>query len=96
MTNGYIIIVRNRQNSHIIVNTIETIEDYLEETDYRIIYCQAVSDLEIVTEKVSNWLEETTEFVDNDINECIASTIMSLQWIANDHTLKSFTLPKNK
>lgn len=86
--NGFIIVYHNRETKGICVDVVEDLEQYFEEK-YRLLYCQGVSEMDVVKEKVDNWLHDSV-LIDDDINEKIASIIISLQWIANDYPVKSF------
>ena len=94
MSNGYVIVARSREDSGVRVEAIEEdVEEYLVERDMRIIYCQAVSDVEVVKDKIDRWLEQNDDFghrLEEDINDLIAEMVSSLQWVANEHPLKSF------
>lgn len=89
MVNGFVIIVRNKEDHTITVETTDDFEDYLDERK-RLIYCQAVSDIDIVEEKVAQWLEDNHYSDVNNVNDAIAEMVSSIQWIANDHPLSSF------
>lgn len=76
----------------IYVETTDDWEEYMSVGRRRLIYCQAVSDVEIVQEKIDQWLEENDDLKnrEGDINETVAEMISSIQWIANEHPLKGF------
>lgn len=94
MSNGFIVVARERGEGGIYIEAVEDdIEEYLEERDMRIIYCQGISDVARVKDKINTWLEDNDDFKDRhdtDINELIAEMIASLQWIANEHPLQTF------
>lgn len=93
MTSGYILITRDRDTSGIYVETADDWMDVLEEYDRRVLYCQAVSDKDVVQEKLDRWLEENEISLQEDIpdmNSQIAELISSIQWIANEHPLQCF------
>jgi K+/H+ antiporter YhaU regulatory subunit KhtT len=92
MSNGFIMLTRNRELGGIYVETTENCEEYMNDDERRMIYCQAVSDVDVVQEKIDRWLEENDDLMyrQEDINEIIAEMISSIQWIANEHPLKSF------
>lgn len=93
MTNGFILLTRDRDNHGIYVETTEDWMDYMDENNRRMIYCQAVANVEIVQDKVDTWLEEYEPMLNTSINDQIAELISSLQWIANEHPLESFRNP---
>lgn len=95
-SNGYIMVTRDKEIRGIYVETTDDWEEYMEETPRRMIYCQAVSDVEIVQEKIDQWLKdnEDLKFRQEDVNDTIAEMISSIQWIANEHPLKSFRAVK--
>lgn len=92
MTNGYIILTRDREDSGIYLETVEDWIDYMEEKNRRVLYCQAVSNMEQVQVKIDSWLDEYNELEheNENINDQIAEIISSIQWIANEHPLQSF------
>ena len=51
-----------------------------------------ISDVDVVQEKIDRWLEENDDLTyrQEDINDIIAEMVSSIQWIANEHPLKSF------
>lgn len=95
-SNGYIMVTRDKEIRGIYVETTDDWEEYMEETPRRMIYCQAVSDVEIVQEKIDQWLKdnEDLKFRQEDVNDTIAEMISSIQWIANEHPLKIFRAVK--
>jgi len=92
MTNGFIMVFRDREIGGIHVETTEDWQEYMEEGDRRLIYCQAVSEVETVQKKIDRWLEENDEWKhsEEDINAIVAEVVSSLQWIANEHPLECF------
>lgn len=93
MTNGYIMLTRDRDDNGIYVETTYDWLDHMEEKNRRLLYCQAVSDVEQVQEKIDIWLEENQEELHQNyenINDQIAELVSSIQWIANEHPLQSF------
>lgn len=93
MAQGYVVISRDSSDSGVYIETTDDLEEYMEEhPDRRLLYCQAVSDVETVEDEVTQCLEDN-EDIDKthpDINNQIASIISSIQWIANDHPLRGF------
>ena len=87
--NGFLYMFRHRDTGGVYVETAEDMEDVLDVDVQRIIYCQAVSDVEMVQEKIRQWKEEL-DVEEGNINDRIADMVSSLQWIANEHTLQSF------
>ena len=88
--NGWIIITRNRETKGVYVEVTEDWREILGE-DCRLIFCQAVSDVETVGQKVDQLLQEGSYHNDTgDVNDTIAELISSVQWIANEHSLRSF------
>lgn len=95
MTNGFIMLTRDRGLGGIYVETTDDWQEYIEDDhdQRRMIYCQAVSDVEVVQQKIDQWLTENAEDVahrQEDINDTIAEMVSSIQWIANEHPLRSF------
>jgi hypothetical protein len=90
--NGYVMLTRDTETGGIYVETADDWEDYMDERPRRMIYCQAVSNMEIVEEKIDRWLNENEDmkYRQEDVNDTIAELISSIQWIANEHPLKSF------
>lgn len=89
MTNGYIIVARSRDTKGIYIETNEDLDDY---ADMRMIYCQAVGEIEAVQEKIDRWVDENEDVRDrnDDVNDSIAEMVSSMQWIANEHPIQSF------
>lgn len=89
MTSGYIMVSRDREMGGIYV---ETTEDWQEHVERRMIYCQAVSDVGEVQQKIDQWLVENDDLTyrQEDMNDIIAEMVSSMQWIANEHPLQSF------
>lgn len=90
MTNGYLMLTRDKENSGIYLETTEDWMDIVEENNRRVLYCQAVADVEQVQQKLDQWLQEMPEMEQEDINDQIAEIISSIQWIANEHPLQCF------
>jgi hypothetical protein len=92
MTSGFVIVSRDRETGGIYVETTEDWQEYMEEGDCRMIYCQAVSDLKRVQEKIDRWLEENDGWKhrEGDVNDTVAEIVSSIQWIANEHPLQCF------
>jgi len=91
MDNGFIIMVRNIESGSIIVDTTYDWEEYIFEKPRRLIYCQAVSEMSIVDQKIQTLVNEYITDDDNlNINDKILEIINSVQWIANEHYLTSF------
>lgn len=97
MTNGYIMVTRDRETSGIHIETTYYWRRYMDE-GRRMIYCQAVSDVDTVQEKIDRWLEENQEEPDvrfeegYDINDKIAEMVSAVQWIGNEHPLRCFRI----
>ena len=91
MTNGFIIVTRNREMGGIFIETTDDWEEIMD-GNRRMIYCQAVSDTEIVQQKIEEWLGENVDLKDRpqDINDTVAEMVSSMQWIANEHALRCF------
>jgi len=91
MNNGYIMITRDTDTRGIYVETTDDWVEYIDER--RMIYCQAISDTDLVQEKIDRWLEENDDLKDRDtdVNDTIAEIVSSIQWIANEHPLRSFS-----
>jgi hypothetical protein len=93
MTNGFILVTRDREIGGIYVETTEDWQEYMEDEQRRMIYCQAVSDVGVVQQKIDQWVAENAEDMvhrQEDINDTIAEMVSSIQWIANEHPLHSF------
>lgn len=91
MVNGFLMVVRDYEEGGIYV---EAVEDGGEYEDWRMIYCQAVSDVGVVREKLDRWREEhVVPEEEEDINDVVAELVSSLQWIANEHPLRCFRRP---
>lgn len=89
MPNGFLIVVRNLSDSGIIVEAVEDWEDFMDEQPRRLIYCQAISNLEAVVIEVKKWKEDFSAQT-TDVNDIIAEIVSSIQWIGNDYPLRSF------
>lgn len=89
MTNGYVVVARSRETKGIYV---EATDDWTDYADMRLIYCQAVGSVEEVNEKIERWLEENEglQHRQDDVNDVIAEMVASVQWIANEHPVRSF------
>lgn len=94
MVNGFLMMVRDYEEGGIYV---EAVEDWEEYEGWRMIYCQAVSDVGVVREKIDRWREENSggHQEKGDMNEVVADMVSSLQWIANEHPLRCFRHPSN-
>lgn len=94
MANGFLMVVRDYEEGGVYV---EVVEDWEEYKGWRMIYCQAVSDVGEVMEKIDRWKEEQHGIhqEENDLNEIIAELVSSLQWIANEHPLRCFRRPSD-
>ena len=92
MSNGFIMLTRDREVGGIYVETTDDWQEYMNDEERRLIYCQAISDVDVVQEKIDRWLEENDDLTyrQEDINDIIAEMVSSIQWIANEHPLKSF------
>ena len=93
MTNGFVILTRDREMGGIYVETTNDWQEYMEDGQRRMIYCQAVSDVEVVQQKIDQWVAENADDMahqQEDINDTIAEMVSSIQWIANEHPLHSF------
>lgn len=92
MTNGFIMLTRDRELGGIYAETTEDWQEYMNNEERRMIYCQAISDIDVVQEKMDRWLEENDDLTyrQEDINDTIAEIVLSIQWIANEHPLTSF------
>lgn len=88
---GFVIIVRDCDTSGIVVDVVEDWEDFMEETSRRLIYCQAVGNLEGARDAVDDFLNSYVNNEDEDVCQQIAELVSSVQWIANDFPLQSFT-----
>lgn len=94
MTNGFIYMFRDRVTGGVYIETHEDMEDVLDMDIQRIIYCQAISDLDMVEQKLKQWKDELEMNVEEgNINDQVAVMVSSLQWIANEHPLSSFRSP---
>lgn len=96
MSNGFVLVARDCEEGGVHVETTDDWEEYMSGREWRLIYCQAVSDLVVVREKVAQWLEEEEAKggdEDADVNNVIAEAVSSLQWIANEHPLTCFHRP---
>lgn len=94
MTNGFIYMFRDRATGGVYIETHEDMEDVLDMEMQRIIYCQAVSDLDVVEQKIKQWNDELqVNIEEGNINDQVAEMVSSIQWIANDHPLCSFRPP---
>ena len=85
-------LTRDREIGGIYVETTDDWQEYMEDEKRRLIYCQAVSDVEVVQQKIDQWLQDNEDLTyrQEDLNDVIAEMVSSIQWIANDHPLKSF------
>ena len=92
MTNGFIMLTREREVGGIYVETTDDWGEYMNDEERRMIYCQAVSDVEEVQQKIDQWLQDNEDLTyrQDDLNDVIAEMVSSIQWIANEHPLKSF------
>jgi K+/H+ antiporter YhaU regulatory subunit KhtT len=92
MTNGFIVVSRDREMGGIYVETTEDWQEYMEDGERRMIYCQAVSDLEEAQQKIDQWLDENDDLAyrQENMNDLVAEMVSSMQWIANEHPLRSF------
>ena len=90
MASGWVVMSRDRHTKGIYVETTYDWEDLVD--GRRLIYCQAVSDLDKVQEKLETLLEDDDYHSDDisDINDKISELVSSVQWIANEHPLRSF------
>lgn len=96
MPNGYVMIVRDKETGEIHVETTDHWLSYMEETPKRMIYCQAVSNVDNVQEKIDEWIEDEEEKEEEDnANDYIANMVSSIQWIANEHPIQSFRYREN-
>ena len=96
MTSGFLMLTRDRETRGIYVETVDDWQERMSDEQRRMIYCQAVSDVETVQQKVDQWVAENGEGVaqrQGDINDTIAEIVSSIQWIANEHPLHSFRRP---
>lgn len=88
MSEGFVVLYRNRATSEIIVDAIDDITTIFESCDCRLIYAQAISNVDAVRKEI------TVVKVDDelsDINAQIADLIDQAQWISNAHHLRSFS-----
>lgn len=85
-------LTRDREIGGIYVETTDDWQEYMEDEKRRLIYCQAVSDVEVVQQKIDQWLQDNEDLTyrQDDLNDVIAEMVSSIQWIANEHPLKSF------
>lgn len=95
MTNGFIYMFRHRETDGVYIETPEDMEDVLDVEGHRLIYCQAVSDVDVVREKIKQWKEEL-DVEEGNINDQVAEMVSSLQWIANEHALQCFRPPNEE
>lgn len=97
MTNGFLYMFRDRVTGGVYIEIQEDMEDVLDMDVQRIIYCQAVSELDVVEQKIKQWKDELQVNVEEgNINDHVAEMISSLQWIANEHPLYSFRPPTHE
>lgn len=96
MPNGYVMIVRDKETGMIYVETTNDWLAYMEETPKRMIYCQAVSDVDTVQGKIDTWMDEEEDEEEEDANDQIASMVSAVQWIANEHPVRSFHYRTNQ
>lgn len=89
MASGWILITRDPRTKGIYVDTTD---DWLELVEgRRLIYCQAVSDVDKVQEKLDRFRQDDShDDVEANMNDRIAELVSSVQWIANDFPLRSF------
>ena len=92
---GYVIIARNRDGGGIVADVVDDWEDFMEETSRRLIYCQGVGDMESARQALSDFIESYQNDHDDDVCQQIADLVVSVQWIANDFPIKSFTKKKS-
>lgn len=90
MNNGFLLITRNVHTGGIYLETTDDWSDLID--DRRLIYCQAVSNLDLVQSEVHTWLQENSSTLPDDtpVNDIVSWLVSSAQWIANDHPLQSF------
>ena len=81
---GYLVLYRNRETSGIVMDALDDIP-----LEHRIIYCQAVADVESARADLND-----VEFsVADDVNDQIAALVEALQCIANAYPLQGFSRP---
>lgn len=92
MENGYIVVVRDREDGGIYVQLVDDWLEYMEEKPRRLIYCQAVCDMVQVQKKLDDMLEEYEQKdpTHSEANDQISELVEFVQWIANEHPLHSF------
>jgi len=85
-------LTRDKETGGVYVETTDDWMEYMEEKPRRLIYCQAVSCIEVVGEKINQWLDDNEDMKhrQEDVNDTIAELVSSIQWIANEHSLRSF------
>lgn len=85
-------LTRDRGMGGIYVETTDDWQEHMEDDGRRMIYCQAVSDVGMVQDKIDRWLAENDDMAhgQEDINDKVAEMVASIQWIANEHPLRSF------
>lgn len=87
---GYIVVSRDHEDCGVYVEATDDLFRFVGGDERRMIYCQAVSDVETVQEELGRWLETHQINQNDDINDIIAEIVSSVQWIANDHPLRCF------
>lgn len=80
---GYAVVYRIRETSEIIIDAVEELP-----FEHRIIFCQAISDIEQVKKGIT--LITPSDETD-DIADKIAGLVSDTAWLATQYPLRSFT-----
>lgn len=83
---GFVVIARNRETKA--VSNVDAVEDVVYSD--RLIFCQAVEDIESVRDRILDPDEVPLSQDGDDPNDHVERTIQSVQWIANDYPLRCF------
>lgn len=88
MTDGFVILYRNRATSEVMLDVVDDVEEVLQSCDCRLIYVQAVSNIDTIRKEISLVNEDPELY---DVNEKIADLVEQAQWISNANPLRSFS-----
>ena len=86
---GFLVVARDRGTGGIVATVLDDWEEELKGT--RLIYAQAVADVDVVRDELGEWLQHADpEEGGTTMNDRVAWLVESAQWIANQHPLQCF------